>query len=164
MILGHRPSEFISKHGLTLVELLIAMAVFSVAMLGIVGMFPVAHQHLRAGGDLTKATALAQRMLEMLRDERFQMVPLYHNADTRLAASFPADDPFGTPAFRGGSSLRRWKEEIVAAALAGGSLEAWGRIEVASLDRGLLAATVTVGWPATPTERTVQLATYLGQH
>jgi len=158
MILDHGPSEFISEHGLTLVEILIAMAVFSVAMLGIVGMFPVAHQHLRAGGDLTKATALAQRMVEVLRDERFQVVSRYQNADTRLTASFPADDPGGTVPFHGGSSLRRWREEIVAAALAGGVLEAWGRIEVAPLDRGLLAVTVTVGWPATPTERTVQLA------
>ena len=163
MKLGDRPSEFICEYGLTLVELLITMAVLSVAILGIVGMFPVASQHLRAGGDLTKATALAQRMVELLRDERLQMVPRYHNADTRLTASFPADDPDRTPPFRGGSTLRRWREEIAAAALADGLLEAWGRIEVASLDRGLLAITVTVGWPATPTERTVQLTTYLGQ-
>ncbi len=95
---------FTDEQGLTLVELLIALTILSVGILGAVGMFPVAYQHLRAGGDLTKATALAQRMVELLRDEPLQLVPRYHNADTRDTASFPADDPGGTPPFRGGSA------------------------------------------------------------
>ena len=57
----------------------------------------------------------------------------------------------------------RWQEAIEAAALSGGMYRGWGRIEVMPLDRGLLSVTVTVGWPASPTERTVQLTAYLGQ-
>lgn len=165
MCLTARPTvlESINERGFTLVELLIAMTIFSVAMLGILGMFPVAHQHLRAGSDVTKATALAQRMVEVLRDERLQVVPRYHNADTRVPASFPPDDPASTPPFRGGSLLQRWREAITAAPQLGGLYQGWGRIEAAPLDRGLLSVTVRVGWSATPTDRMVQLTTYIGQ-
>lgn len=156
-------SEFINGRGLTLVEVLIATAIVSVAMLGIVGMFPVAHQQLRMGSDVTKATALAQQMVEVLRDESFAAVPRYDAADTREPAAFPPDDPAGTPPFRGGSLLRRWQQAITAAPELGGLYQGWGQIEAASLDRGLLSVTVTVGWSATPTDRTVQLTTYLGQ-
>lgn len=156
-------SEFINGRGLTLVEVLIATAIVSVAMLGIVGMFPVAHQQLRLGSDVTKATVLAQQMVEVLRDESFAAVPRYDAADTRAPAAFPPDDPAGTPPFRGGSLLRRWQQAITAAPELGGLYRGWGQIEAASLDRGLLSVTVTVGWSATPTDRTVQLTTYLGQ-
>jgi len=154
---------FINTHGLTLVEVVIAMAIISVAMMGVVGMFPVAHQHLRVGGDLTKATALAQRMIELLRDERFQTLPRYHQADTRQTGSLPIDDLDETPPFNGGSSFQRWRDDIAWAAIGGDTHQGWGRIEITSIDRGLLSLTVTVGWPATPTERTVQLTTVLSQ-
>ncbi len=163
MKLRHTLSEPADKHGLTLVELLIAMAVLSVAMLGIVGMFPVAHQHLREGGDLTKASAMAQRMVELLRDEPHQAVSRYHNADTRQTATFPSDDLGADPPFRGGSSLQHWREEIAGVRLGEGLARGWGRIEVVTLDRRLFAVTVTVGWPTTRTERTVQLTTYVGE-
>jgi len=153
----------INTQGLTLVEVVIAMAIISVAMMGVVGMFPVAHQHLRVGGDLTKATALAQRMIELLRDERLQTLPRYHQADTRQTGSLPIDDLDETPPFNGGSSFQRWRDDIAWAAIGGDTHQGWGRIEITSIDRGLLSLTVTVGWPATPTERTVQLTTVLSQ-
>ena len=154
-----------SRHeqGLTLVELLIALMVLSVSILGAVGMFPVAYEHLRAGGDVTKATALAQRMVEHLRDEPLQLLPRYHHADTRDTASFPADDPGGTPPFRGGSTLQRWREEIAAAPAERGLYRGWGRIQVVPLDRGLLTITVTVGWSVSHIDRAVQLTTVVGQ-
>lgn len=156
-------SKFINDRGLTLVEVLIATAIVSVAMIGIVGMFPVAHQQLRMGSDVTKATVLAQQMIEMLRDEPFAAVPRYDAADTREPAAFPLDDPTGTLPFRGGSLFRRWQQAITAAPELGGLYQGWGQIEMTSLDRGLLSVTVTVGWSATPTDRTIQLTTYLGQ-
>ncbi len=155
-----RREGFAEEQGLSLVELLTAITIISVAMLAILGMFPVAHQHLRAGGELTRATGLARRMAELLRDEPVAVVPRYHSVDTRVPASFPSDDPGGTPSFRGGSAIAQWRDEIGAAALLGGIHRGWGRIEVATLDRGWLSVAVTVGWPAGPTERTVQLASY----
>jgi prepilin-type N-terminal cleavage/methylation domain-containing protein len=152
-----------TARGLTLVEVLIASAIIALALLGIVGMFPLALRHLRTGGEVTKATGLALRMIERLRDEPLAMVQRYHNADTRVPATFPVDDPGTTPPFHGGTSLDRWREEIAAAALAPPPDAGWGRIQVAELDRGLLSLTVTVGWPASPTDRSVPLTTYLGQ-
>jgi len=164
MRIRRKSFAFINIQGLTLVEVVIAMAIISVAMMGVAGMFPVAHQHLRLGGDLTKATALAQRMIELLRDERLQALPRYHQADTRQSGSLPTDDLDETPPFNGGSSFQRWRDDIASAAIGGDThQEGWGRIEVTSIDRGLLSLTVTVGWPATPTERTVQLTTVLSQ-
>jgi prepilin-type N-terminal cleavage/methylation domain-containing protein len=157
------PFQLIKDQGLTLVEVLIAMAILSVAMMGVIGMFPVAHQHLRVGGDLTKATALAQRMIELLRDERLQDLPRYHQADTRQGGSLPTDDLDETRPFNGGSSFQRWRDDIASSALGGDTHQSWGRIEVTSLDSGLLSLTVMVGWPATPTERRVQLTTVLSQ-
>ena len=163
MRIWHRSFELMEEQGLTLVELVIAMAIISVAMMGVAGMFPVAHQHLRLGGDLTKATALAQRMIELLRDERLQTLPRYHQADTRQSGSFPTDALDEAPPFYGGSSFQRWRDGIASAALGGDVQQSWGRIEVTSIDRGLLSLTVTVGWPAILEERTVQLATVLSQ-
>ena len=163
MILERWQLGFSDEHGLTLVELLIALTVLSVGILGAVGMFPVAYQHLRAGGDLTKATALAQQMVELLRDEPLQLVPRYHNADTRDTASFPADDPGGTPPFRGGSALQRWRGDIATAPAERGLYQGWGRIQVVPLDRGLLTITVTVGWSVSHIDRAVQLTTVVGQ-
>ncbi len=149
--------------GFSLVELLVAVAVISVAMLGVIGMVPVAHHQLRVGGELTKAAGLAQRMIEQLRDEPLDLLPRYHQADTRSIASFPVDDPGTTPPFRGGSSFQRWHEEIASASTAGGLPQGWGYIEIGSLDRRLLSVTVTVGWLEGPTPRTVQVSTCVGQ-
>jgi len=149
--------------GLSLIELLVAVAVISVAMLGIIGTFPVAHHQLRVGGGLTRATGLAQRILELLRDEPVDLLPRYHQADTRSIASFPVDDPGADPPFRGGSSFQRWHEEIVLASNTGGLPQGWGRIEIGPLDRRLVSVMVTVGWLESPTPRTVELSASVGQ-
>ena len=160
---GGRPPEQTDERGLTLVELLIAFMILSVAMVAVLGMFPVASRHLRAGGDMTRATGLAQQMVEQLRSQPFQFLPSYHRADTRETVSFPSDDQSGTPAFRGGASFRQWRDEISAASLGGDTDRRWGRIEVSPLDRRLLSITVIVGWSADSTERSVQLVTNIAQ-
>ena len=152
-----------SARGLSLIELLLAVAMISVAMLGIIGVLPVAQHQVRVGGELTKATGLTQRMMELLRDEPLGLLPRYHHADTRSSASFPVDDPGTNPPFRGGSSFQRWHEEISSESIAGGLPEGWGRIEIGSLDRGLLSVTVAVGWLERPTPRTVELSACIGQ-
>ena len=149
--------------GLSLIELLVAVAVISVAMLGIIGTFPVAHHQLRVGGGLTKATGLAQRVIELLRDEPVDLLPRYHQADTRSIVSFPVDDPVTDPPFRGGTSFQRWHEEITLASNTGGLPQGWGRIEIGPLDRRLLSVMVTVGWLESPTPRTVELSASVGQ-
>jgi len=157
--MGRRSRE----SGVSLVELLIATTIISTAALGIFGMLPVAHQHLRTGGDVTKATDLAQRMVESLRDQPLHFVPRFHNADTRLLDTCPADEPASTPPFLGGSAIAQWKTEIAGQQPGEGLPRGWGRIEVGSLDRGLLVITVTVGWLESAAEQRVALVTYLGQ-
>jgi prepilin-type N-terminal cleavage/methylation domain-containing protein len=149
--------------GMSLIELLIAMAVVSVAMLGIVGMLPAAHQQLRVGGGVTRATALAQRILELLRDEPVDLLPRYHQADTRTVGSFPVDDPGADPPFRGGSSFQQWHEEIALAGTTGGLPLGWGRIEIEPLDRRLLSVMVEVGWQERAVTRAVELRASVGQ-
>jgi prepilin-type N-terminal cleavage/methylation domain-containing protein len=149
--------------GVSLIELLVAVAVISVAMLGIIGMAPVAHQQLRVGGALSRAAGLAQRMIEQVRDEPLDLLPRYHQADTRSTASFPVDDPGTTPPFRGGTSFQRWREEITTASSAGGLPDGWGQIEVGSLDRRLQSVTVTVGWLEGATPRMIELNSSVGQ-
>ncbi len=55
--------------GLTLVEVIFALAVVGVAVLGVAGMFPAALRTLVAGGRETQATALARGMMDVLRTE-----------------------------------------------------------------------------------------------
>ncbi|MFQ5803135.1 MAG: prepilin-type N-terminal cleavage/methylation domain-containing protein [Candidatus Methylomirabilales bacterium] len=56
-----------SRSGFTLIEILIAMAVLTVGLLGVASLYPVAYVNVDAGGKLTEATALAQSFLEQLR-------------------------------------------------------------------------------------------------
>lgn len=163
MRIGHGARDLIEEQGLTLVEILIAMAILSVSVLGVVGMFPVAYEHVRAGGDVTKATGLAQRMIELLRDERVHTLQRYHQADTRQESTFPVDALEEIPPFLGGSAFHRWREEITSTPLARAGHESWGRIEVTPLQRGLWSVAITVGWAAPPAERTVFLTTLVGQ-
>jgi type II secretory pathway pseudopilin PulG len=55
--------------GLTLVEVIFALGIVGVAVLGIAGMFPAALRTLVAGGRETQATVLARGMMDMLRSE-----------------------------------------------------------------------------------------------
>jgi type IV pilus modification protein PilV len=66
--------------GLTLIEVIFAVAVMAVALLAVASMFPTALQALIGGGNETQATALARSMLDMLRSQPF----------SRLAAAAPS--------------------------------------------------------------------------
>ncbi|MFB3816530.1 MAG: hypothetical protein ACE147_02590 [Candidatus Methylomirabilales bacterium] len=69
--------------GLTLVEFLFATSVMALAALGVVGMFPSALKSVVAGGNVTKATILANAALEMLRAEKFDdLVSQYNGFDS----------------------------------------------------------------------------------
>jgi hypothetical protein len=73
--------------GLTLVEVIFAVGILSVAVLAVASMFPTALRALVGGGHETQATVLARAMIDMLRDEPFD----------RLADAAPAGyDGFST--------------------------------------------------------------------
>lgn len=108
-----RPS---GARGVTLVELLIATAVLSVAILGIGGMFPSAYTNVTKGGELTAATALARQMVEMIRAEpTFDAVLRYQGLDT-AAPGTPDWASLNTPEHNAPSAprrLNRWRQGVL---------------------------------------------------
>ncbi len=71
--------------GLTLVEFLFAISVVAFTGLGVAGMFPAALRSVVVGGQVTKATILAQEMADMIRADTFPNVRYYDATDTRKA-------------------------------------------------------------------------------
>lgn len=72
-----------NRPGLTLVEVLFALSVLALALLGVAGMFPSAMRSVHAGGDTTKATMLTRAMLDMIRADTFDsLVSRYNGLDT----------------------------------------------------------------------------------
>lgn len=74
--------------GFTLVELLVAMAVLTLALLAVAAMLPVASTNVDYSGGTSQATALAQRRLEQVRNLPFATV----------AGMVTAADPPNAPA------------------------------------------------------------------
>jgi Tfp pilus assembly protein PilV len=73
-----------SPAGLTLVEFLFATSIIAFVALGVAGMFPSALRSVVAGGQMTKATNLAQAMADMIRNDAFDsLISQYNSLDTR---------------------------------------------------------------------------------
>jgi type IV pilus modification protein PilV len=106
-----------SARGVTLLELLIAIVILTVAILAIAGMFPSAYTNVTKGGQLTAATALSRQMAEMIRAEStFDAVVRYEGLDTAVpgTAEWAA---LNTPEHSGPSSPRRldrWRQNVLA--------------------------------------------------
>lgn len=150
-----RPDTSRRGRGLTLPEVLIAAAVTSVALLGIAGMFPTGYQSVKYGGKITQANALAQWMMETIRNEPFTDVQKYNGVDTNNAA------PGGIP----GSvknNWNTWKTAIVTGTGQGGALPGGrGTVAVSTVYADLLQVTVTVQWSEMTGSRSVQLVSYV---
>lgn len=143
------------RRGLTLPEVLIAAAVTAVALLGIAGMFPTGYQSVKYGGKVTQANALAQWMMEAIKNEAFGTVSSYNGVDTNN------NPPGGTP-----NSVKdnwnSWKTAIVTGAGQGGALLGGrGTVAVSTAYSDLLQLTVTVQWSETTGTRNVRLVNYV---
>ena len=84
-----RTGRGLGPAGLTLIEFLFAVSVFAITGLGVAGMFPAAFRSVVVGGQVTKATILAQEMADMIRADTFTNVSAYINTDTRNAITCP---------------------------------------------------------------------------
>lgn len=67
-------SERQHQDGFTLLEVLIALAIFSIGMLAMIPLFSTASWGARGGRDLTNATALARTYVDKLRNTPFSNV------------------------------------------------------------------------------------------
>ena len=159
--------------GLTLVELLIATSIMAFVALGVAGMFPAAFRSVVVGGQVTKATVLAQEMVDMIRTEPFDKVYLtpsssngyagyYFNPsgspsrfDTRNTGSLPATCP--VPSTDSCANKMKWQSDLLAdaAQTSGRGLPvAYGTVAVTCLN-------VVTTSPYTPTTGTCGISTNL---
>jgi Tfp pilus assembly protein PilV len=180
-----RPCRALEQTGLTLVEFLFACSIMAFVALGVAGMFPSALRSVVGGGQMTKATVLAQEMANMIRNELFDTVYLtpesgngYTGYSTfTTTASLPATCPTESC-----SNKKKWKTDLLADAaqtsgrgLPGG----YGTVAVTCLNvstsspytlttgtcgtgTNLLRLSVTVYWDRTGS-RSVNLVTYVAR-
>ena len=103
--------------GLTLVEFLIATSIMAFVALGVAAMFPAALRSVITGGNVTKATALAQEMAEMIRLDAAQsggFDSLISNYNGMNTTTVNYNCLTGTVANR--TPAQKWKCDIVATA------------------------------------------------
>ena len=139
---------------MTLIEILLAATVLVVALLGMAGMFPVAYQNIKFGGQMSKATALAQEMMEILRNESFTNLDSYKDLNTSACGS-------GTDSIA--TNCRKWRDDINAVGLPSGS----GSIDICTTSctstDDLAQVTVAVDWTERTGSKKVELVTYVAQ-
>jgi type II secretory pathway pseudopilin PulG len=103
--------------GFTMIEVLVAATVLIVALLGIAAVMPTADTNLHLSGQISKAAALAQEMIEMTKNDPFSQLSLYDGVDTRDPTTYPLDTP-NPPIpgdagnFMGGSNVAKWATDI----------------------------------------------------
>ncbi len=80
------------QRGFSLIEILIALVILSIALLALAGLMATTTRNNAAGGHLTEAATLAQDMLE-----RLMLTPLNILTDNGMAAGAPqVDNPVGS--------------------------------------------------------------------
>lgn len=115
--MGEGQTRALVSRGFTVVEVVVAASILVVALLGIAAVLPVADMTLHQSGQVSKAVALAQEMVEMVKNDPFTELPNYNNVDTRNTATYPVNDPT-TPIpgslsnFLGGTNVTKWANDI----------------------------------------------------
>lgn len=144
--------------GFTMTEVLIAAGILVVALLGIATVLPTADMNLHQSGQVSKAAALCQEMIEMIKNDPFSQLTLYDNVDTRTTSTYPTDTPVppipgDAGNFQGGSNVAKWANDINVYLLIGaGITNGYGTIRVTSVATDgsgnviLRKVSVTVNW------------------
>lgn len=111
--------------GLTMIEFLFAVTIMAFVGLGVASMFPAALRSVMRGGNLSKATALAREMAEMIGTEPFDALLTtpnagnnwtgYNSFDTRnLTVTCPPSTPVsGTASYDTAYLKKKWTCDIV---------------------------------------------------
>jgi len=69
-------NDSIRSKGFTLIEILVALVILSICLLGMAGLMTTTTKNNSYGGHLTEASTFAQDKLEQLRATPFGMIPL----------------------------------------------------------------------------------------
>ena len=101
------------ERGLTLVEILIALVVISVGLVGIAIVVPVSSEAIQQGGQLSRATFLAEQTIEQARLATWTSAP----AVDCLGVSGGDAPPAPTGAGCHGTTASRFLDEVTDAAL-----------------------------------------------
>ena len=174
-----RAGRCTGQAGLTLVEFVFAISIIAVTSLGVAGMFPAALRSVASGGQVTKATILAQAMADMIRNDPFDtLVTRYNNLNTSTDTTLRTLTCPVTPSgYDPDYNKKKWKCDIVAttAQLSGRGLPSgYGTVFVACLNADgttnstvpcptdLRRVTVAVTWDARGS-RSVSLVTYVAR-
>ncbi len=166
-----RTGRRLGRAGLTLIEFLFAISITAFTGLGVAGMFPAALRSVVTGGQMTKATMLAQEMADMIRADTFANVSAYNSTDTRPSLTCP------TPASTDCTNKLKWKNDILATTAQStgrGLPEGYGTVAVVCVNpdgttngtspcpTDLRRVTVTVTWDRQGS-RFVSLVTYVAR-
>jgi len=93
--------------GLTLVEILVALVVISVGLVGVAIVVPVSSEAIQQGGQLSRATFLAEQTLEQARTTAWTATPAVDCLGVSAGAASPT--PIGAGCH--GSTLSRFPDE-----------------------------------------------------
>lgn len=159
-----------NRGGFTLIEILIAVAVLSVGLLGVASLYPVAYLNVDSGGKRTEATALAQSFLE-------QLQTIGATNFDGMAGLFPAQgfDGMSTNACAGNAICAAWRNNLDVAS--GGQLpQGVGTVTITCQDGAgagqactpsqpawLATVSVTVNWRDLRGPRTATITTRMAR-
>lgn len=165
-----------TAQGFSTLEVMMSSGLLLTVMLGLAGALPTSERNVHLGGQNTKAVALAQQMIETIRNDSFSQAGLYNGldgqgVDTRSPQNFPADTPNppvpGNPGnFQGGTNLTRWANDIALFLATGAGITGgYGTVRVQGVAQDgtgnsiLEKVTVTIFWTQAGIARSVQVAT-----
>ncbi len=79
------------RKGFTLIEIIAALAIIGLGLVGILSLFPVGIDASKRAGDLTNATVLAQGVISQIRSAAEQADLTLNNAKSLFPSSAPQD-------------------------------------------------------------------------
>jgi len=176
--------EPLGRPGLTLIEVLFAISVMAIGLLGVASMFPAGLRSVITGGHTSKATTLVREMVEMIQADTFSNLDTYYNGfdTTPLTTGLMAVPPTFTcpvnPALPD-YNKKKWACDMLGAGAGAGASGqglpgAYGTVRVDCVNptgtinpsvpcpTELRLVTVTVTWTSQGS-RSVSLVTYVAK-